>query len=167
MVKSIQERDIYTKGQHFRYFTLSAPANHELRQHLLNNKRCVDNEKLESQLRVWHSPTWPVTKPSGRVVQCMTAKTTKGKCTASKAHEWGFHFIRHLKARPGMFSVCFYKAVHKSQENSTSFLPIEGHGKIILPFNADVWVPLVQGLRVLLKHPLVPSGDTAWRQTHC
>lgn len=40
-----------------------------------------------------------------------------------------------------------------------SFLPVEGYWKIVLPFNADVWVPLVQGLRVLLKHPLVPSGN--------
>lgn len=39
------------------------------------------------------------------------------------------------------------------------FLPVEGYRKIVLPFNADVWVPLVQGLRVLLKHPLVPSGN--------
>lgn len=47
-----------------------------------------------------------------------------------------------------------------------SILPIDGHGKIVLPFNADVWVPLVQGLRVLLKHPLVPSGNAVRNQTH-
>lgn len=39
-------------------------------------------------------------------------------------------------------------------------LPVERHGKVVLPFDTDVWVPLVQSLRVLLKHPLVPSGDT-------
>lgn len=41
-----------------------------------------------------------------------------------------------------------------------SSLPVEGYWKIVLSFNADVWVPLVQSLRVLLKHPLVPSGNT-------
>lgn len=40
-----------------------------------------------------------------------------------------------------------------------TFLPVQGYWKIVLPFNADVWVPLVQDLRVLLKHPLVPSGN--------
>lgn len=41
-----------------------------------------------------------------------------------------------------------------------SSLPVKGYWKIVLSFNADVWVPLVQSLRVLLKHPLVPSGNT-------
>ncbi len=40
-------------------------------------------------------------------------------------------------------------------------LPVDRQRKIVLSFYADVWVPLVQNLRVLLKHPLVPSGDTA------
>lgn len=41
-----------------------------------------------------------------------------------------------------------------------SSLPVGRYWKIVLSFNADVWVPLVQSLRVLLKHPLVPSGNT-------
>ena len=41
-----------------------------------------------------------------------------------------------------------------------SFLPIEGHWKVVLSLNADVRIPLVQGLHVLLKHPLIPSGNT-------
>lgn len=40
-------------------------------------------------------------------------------------------------------------------------LPVDRQWKVVLSFYADVWVPLVQNLRVLLKHPLVSSGDTA------
>lgn len=47
----------------------------------------------------------------------------------------------------------------RTRQKDISFLPVEGYRKIVLPFDADVWVPLVQGLRVLLKHPLVPSGN--------
>lgn len=47
----------------------------------------------------------------------------------------------------------------RTRQADISFLPVEGYREIVLPFNADVWVPLVQGLRVLFKHPLVPSGN--------
>lgn len=59
---------------------------------------------------------------------------------------------------PFSFNKSGYNPLVTKQTISFSLLPIEGYGKIVLPFNADVWVPLVQGLRVLLKHPLVPSG---------
>ena len=41
-----------------------------------------------------------------------------------------------------------------------SVLPIEGHWEVVLSLNADVRIPLVQGLHVFLKHPLIPSGNT-------
>lgn len=59
---------------------------------------------------------------------------------------------------PFSFNKSGYNPLVTKQTDNLSLLPVEGYGKIVLPFNADVWVPLVQGLRVLLKHPLVPSG---------
>lgn len=43
--------------------------------------------------------------------------------------------------------------------------PVNRQREIVLPLDADVWVPLGQGLRVLLKHPLVASGDAAAEQS--
>lgn len=80
------------------------------------------------------------------------------------AQENPFSWVE-LQLISGSFNKSGYNPL-KTRQKDVSFLPVEGYRKIVLPFNADVWVPLVQGLRVLLKHPLVPSGNAAWTQIH-
>lgn len=45
-------------------------------------------------------------------------------------------------------------------EFTINTLPIDRLRKVVLPFNADVWVPLANNPHVLLKHPSVSSGNT-------
>lgn len=42
--------------------------------------------------------------------------------------------------------------------------PIDRLRKVVLPFDADVWVPLADDPHVLLKHPPVASGDAEHRR---
>ena len=79
-----------------------------------------------------------------------------------------FTLSEQFKQIPGSSQTALIKLdIIHLKRGGLVLLPVHGYGKIILPFNADVWVPLVQSLRVLLKHPLVPSGNAARRQKHC
>lgn len=64
----------------------------------------------------------------------------------------------------GIFPACTHTLfLTHTQTEGRGHTPVHRLREVVLPFYADVWIPLAKNPSVLLKHPLVPSGNAAER----